>query len=214
MTGLSFCASAAFLLSNVPSPPTATATRMPWPAYVSNTFEAIPGGVNGATDESLFYGRYNTLLTYLFPPTDNYMISPQFKRPPEGWSIDFTTVFIVQRAFHPVFFLEIKPPGDYTHRSSRAAADDQMRTRFFDLADVVELPVIHGVSALGTRLCFYSYTRDDNVLDPPRIPPDVERMNDVAPAARWNFDILSDEGVARMTHVANEVKAMVAQHAW
>ena len=187
---------------------------MPWPAYVSNTFEAIPGGVNGATDESLFYGPYNTLLTYLFPPTDNYMISPQFKRPPEGWSIDFTTVFIVQRAFHPIFFLEIKPPGDYTHRSSRAAADDQMRTRFFDLADVVELPVIHGVSALGSRLCFYSYTRDDNVLDPPRIPPDVERMNDVAPAARWNFDILSDEGVARMTHVANEVKAMVAQHAW
>jgi len=179
---------------DVPSPPTATATRMPWPAYVSNTFEAIPGGVNGATD--------------------NYMISPQFKRPPEGCSIGFTTVFIVQRAFHPVFFLEIKPPGDYTHRSSRAAADDQMRTRFFDLADVVELPVIHGVSALGTRLCFYSYTRDDNVLDPPRIPPDVERMNDVAPAARWNFDILSDEGVARMTHVANEVKAMVAQHAW
>jgi len=99
----------------------------------------------------------------LFPPTDNYMISPQFKRPPEGWSIHFTTVFIVQRAFHPVFFLEIKPPGDYTHRSSRAAANDQMRTRFFDLADVVELPVIHGVSALGTRLCFYSYTRDDNV---------------------------------------------------
>ena len=138
----------------------ATATRMPWPAYVCNTFEAIPGGVNGATDESLFYGPYNTLLTYLFPPTE-------FKRPPEGWSINFTTVFIVQRAFHPVFFLEIKPPGDYTHRSSRAAADDQTRIWFFDLADVV--------SALGTRLCFYSYTRDDNVLDPPRIPRAHER---------------------------------------
>jgi hypothetical protein len=89
-----------------------------------------------------------------------------------------------------------------------------MNIWFFDLADVVELPVIHGVSALGTHLCFYSYPRDDNVLDPPRIRPDVERMNDVAPAARRNFDILSDEGVARMTQVANEVKAMVAQHAW
>ena len=187
---------------------------MSWPAYVCSMFDAIPGGVNGATDASLFYGPYNTLLTYLFPPTEDYMISPQVKRPPEGSSTGVTTVFIVQRASHPVFFLEIKPPGDYTHRSSRAAADDQVRTQFFELADEVELPVIHGASALGTRLCFYSYTRDSNVLDPPRIPPDVERMNDVAPAARWNLDILSDEGAAKMTQIANEVKAMVAQHSW
>ncbi|KAF7966874.1 hypothetical protein HWV62_36689, partial [Athelia sp. TMB] len=185
---------------------------MSWPAYVSETFEAIPGGVNGPTDESLFFGPYNTLLTYLFPPTDHYMISPQFKRPPEGWSIDFTTVFIVQKAFRPVFFLAIKSPGDYTHRSSRAAADTQMRAQFFDLADVVELPVIHGVSALGTRLCFYSYRFDNSTLTPPRIPPDSELMNDVAPAARWNVDILSEEGVARMTEAADDVKTMVAQH--
>ena len=185
-----------------------------WPAYVLETFEAIPGGVNAPTDESLFYGPYNTLLTYLFPPTERYMISPQFKRPPEGWSIDFTTVFIVQKAFHPVFFLEIKPPSDYTHRSSRAAADTQMRTQFFDLADVVDLPVIHGVSALGTRLCLYSYQRHNNTLTPPRIPPDAEFMNDIAPAARWDIDLLSEEGVERMTEVAGAVKTMVAQHQW
>ncbi|KAF8885408.1 hypothetical protein CPB84DRAFT_1788435 [Gymnopilus junonius] len=187
---------------------------MPWPAYVLEAFEAIPGGVDAPTDESLFYGPYNMLLTYLFPPTERYMISPKFKRPPEGWSIDFTTIFIVQKAFHPVFFLEIKPPGDYVHRSTRAAVDSQMRTRFFDLVDAVELPVIHGVSALGTRLCFYSYDTVNNTLTPARIPQDPELMLDVAPASRWDVDLLSEQGVARMTQVADNVKSMVAQRQW
>ncbi|KAJ8475499.1 hypothetical protein ONZ45_g15587 [Pleurotus djamor] len=189
---------------------------MPWPVYVSNAFEAIPGGFSGTTDvdESLFYGPYNALLTFLFPPTDNYIISPQVKRPPEGWSVDFSTVFVVQRAFHPVFFLEIKSPGHFSHRSSRAAADAHMRAHFFELADTAKLPVTHGVSALGTRLCFYSYTKDNDTLQPLPIVPDPNRMTDVAPAARWDFDVLSDEGVEKMTQIANEVKTMVVQRTW
>ena len=78
---------------------------MPWPAYVFETFDVITGGVNAPTDGLLFCGPYNTLLAYLFPPTEHYTISP-----PEGWPIDFITVFIVQKAFRPVF--------------SRAAADN------------------------------------------------------------------------------------------
>jgi len=89
-----------------------------------------------------------------------------------------------------------------------------MRARFFDLADVVDLPVIHGVSALGTCLCSYLYQRNNNTLTPPRIPLDAEFMNDVAPAARWDIDLLSEEGVERMTEVAGAVKTMVAQHQW
>ena len=138
---------------------------MPWPAYVFETFEAITGGVNAPTDGLLFCGPYNTLLAYLFPPTEHYMISPQLKRPPEGWSIDFISLYC-PKVSRLVFFLEIKPPGDLKHRSSRAAADNQVRTRFFDLADAVDLPVIHGVSTLGTRLCLYSYQRDSNALTP------------------------------------------------
>ncbi|KIJ53221.1 hypothetical protein M422DRAFT_25682 [Sphaerobolus stellatus SS14] len=185
---------------------------MPWPPYVLEAFEAIPGGINGATDESLFYGPYNTLLGFLFPPTDHYMITPQFKRPPEGWSIDFTTVFIVRKAFHPVFFIEIKPPADHARRSSRAAADGQMRTCFFDLVDAVQLPVLYGVSALGTRLCFYSYQSNDDALSPIRIDAKPLLMKDVTPADWWNIDLLSDEGVIKLTEVVNDVKAMVARH--
>lgn len=89
-----------------------------------------------------------------------------------------------------------------------------MRTRFFELVDVVDLPVIHGVSAIGTRLCLYSYQRDNNALTPPRVPPDAVFMNDIALAARWDTDLLSEEGVERLTEIAAAVKTMVAQHQW
>ena len=89
-----------------------------------------------------------------------------------------------------------------------------MRKRFVGLEEAVELPVIHGVSAFVPRLCFYSYTRNNRDVVPPCIPADAEYINDSAPAAQWNFDILSDEGMANMTQIADEVEAMVAQHAW
>lgn len=78
----------------------------------------------------------------------------------------------------------------------------------------MDLPVIHGVSALGTRLCFYSYHRDNETLTPPPIPRDAGLMTDVAPAAWWDIDLLSEEGVKRMTDVAIAVKSMVARHQW
>ena len=49
------------------------------------------------------------------------------------------------------------------------------------------------------------------MLTPPCIPPDAEFMNDITPAARWDIDLLSEEGVERMTEVAG---AIVAQHQW
>ena len=72
-------------------------------------FDSIPaGGLAGATDsdEALLYGPINMLFVHLFPPTDLYIISPQRKKPSEGFSIDFITVSVVQKVQRPVFFLE------------------------------------------------------------------------------------------------------------
>ncbi|KAF5342458.1 hypothetical protein D9611_001884 [Ephemerocybe angulata] len=179
---------------------------MPWPQYINNAFEAtLP---NSATDEGPLYGPYLGLLKELFPTNDHYLTRSQVKRPPE--SIDCTRVFIVHRLVHrnthPVFFLEIRPPGDYIDCSSRAAVDDHVRGWLVDLAHEAGLPIIHGVSAFGTRLCFYSYTRDNQHMDPPHTAP--------APAAQWNVELLSNDGAEEMTRVANDTKNMVAERGW
>ena len=39
---------------------------------------------------------------------ERYMIAPQYKRPGQSKSIDFTMIFIVSHNEHPVFFVEVK----------------------------------------------------------------------------------------------------------
>ncbi|KAF8237986.1 hypothetical protein L208DRAFT_1244603 [Tricholoma matsutake] len=68
--------------------------------------------------EAVLYSLINMLLVHLFHLTDLYIISPQWKKPPEGFSIDFTIVFIVQNAQHPVFFLEVKLASSFSSCSA------------------------------------------------------------------------------------------------
>jgi hypothetical protein len=71
------------------------------------------------------------------------------------------------------------------------------------------LPVLHGVSAMGTRLCFYKLI--DNKIDPPAIRADLNRVTDTAPEERWDCDILELEGERRFRAVVEETKEACAK---
>ncbi|KAN0121355.1 hypothetical protein V8E52_003251 [Russula decolorans] len=64
---------------------------MPWPDYVTTQFNLVNPCT---TDESEYYGSFNTLLTSLFPPTENFQVAPQFIRTRDP--IDFTVIFIAK----------------------------------------------------------------------------------------------------------------------
>jgi hypothetical protein len=183
---------------------------MPWPAWIRKQFATIPGGVNNATQESLLYGPYNTILGYLFPASEDFMVVPQYQRPTMGQSIDFTTVFVVESANTqtPIFYLEIKPPSHINDLSKREQADTQMRDCVRTLVTELRIPKLHGVSALGVRLAFYCYDAATHLLEPVAIPRDPVLINDTAPAVRWSVDVLSDEGYEQLVQVATEVKNM------
>ncbi|RPB27570.1 hypothetical protein L211DRAFT_834428 [Terfezia boudieri ATCC MYA-4762] len=82
---------------------------MPFPDTISEVFDLARQ--DGERDESMFYGPYNILLNYLFPFEEKYMVVPQYKRPAEMKSVVFTTIFLVMRNQHPVFFVEVKSSG-------------------------------------------------------------------------------------------------------
>ncbi|KAI5797939.1 hypothetical protein DFH27DRAFT_625003, partial [Peziza echinospora] len=91
----------------------------------------------------------------------------QYKRPEYfNGAVDFTTVFIVRHNEHAVFFLEIKPSGHIQHNPSRAAADRQMREWFRILFDDVEIPILCGVSAIGTIFCIYTWNKETRRITP------------------------------------------------
>ena len=79
--------------------------------------------------------------------------------------------------------------------------------RMLTVLDYIDcpLPTLYAVSAMGTRLCFYSKPRNGR-LTPHRIPLDPDLMLDIAPRERWDCDILEEGGVQRLQAVVEEIK--------
>ena len=67
------------------------------------------------------------------------------------------------------------------------------------------MPTLHAVRAIGTRLCFY---RCDTVEEGRIIRPLMIPLGgvDAAPVTRWDYDILDDDGEARLRAVVDEIK--------
>lgn len=185
---------------------TLPAVVMPWPQYILNCFSSVP---DVPTQESDYYGPYDALLNYLFPPSEGFMINPQHKEPNRRDSVDMTVVYLVQRDRHVVFFLEIKVADDINHISTRARADEQVRQRYTDVFEAAA-PVLHSASALGTRLCFYRLDSETGRITPAPNERDPGRVTDVAPRSWWCHDILEPHGEQRLLSVAEQVRAAAA----
>lgn len=176
----------------------------PWPELIMRSFFAA--GASSTTFGNPFYGSWNRLLTTLFPPDTTFEVVPQYFPPTaRGWGfagfVDFLVVYIKSS---PVFAVEITHPKDFLCDSKREEADLQLRRRFHDCADNLRIPILHGVSAFGTKLAFYKYRK----LEPGKITPDVDILTDAAPREWWSCDILEEEGANRFRTVVDEVKAM------
>ena len=79
------------------------------------------------------------------------------------------------------------------------------------IIDACPLPVLHGVSAFGTKLCFYSITKAGLVL-PESIPaPSPRYVIDTVPVDRWKYDILEDEGEAELRRIVQVITTECAQ---
>ncbi|KAF5386424.1 hypothetical protein D9757_006638 [Collybiopsis confluens] len=182
---------------------------MTWPSTIIQQFATIKPQTPNEGD---YYGPYNSILNELLPHTERFQVSPEVKGPIAPGSIDFTSVFVVHHIAGgeklPVLFLETKPANYYPRMGARAAADIEMRKRFALLVDRIRIPVLYGISAIGTRICVYKYTKDTNVLSPPLIPRDPAVINDTAPASRWNCDILEEEGEVLLRGLVDEIKKM------
>ncbi|KAF8424066.1 hypothetical protein EV426DRAFT_100488 [Tirmania nivea] len=146
---------------------------MAWDAYTRKQFAtALP---QGEFDESKFYGLYNGLFN-MFLKREDFMVVPQFKRSEYSKAaVHFTTVFIVRHNEYPVFSWRLNPL-DISY-SAREAADLQMREWFRILFDDVEISILYGVSAIGTRLCIYTWNKESRRITPNAIPIDCQQRS-------------------------------------
>jgi len=84
-----------------------------------------------------------------------------------------------------------------------------MRDRFREFwSPNLPMPTLYGISAMGTCFSVYEYTKETNCLAPPSIPRDLYTVNDVAPQARWKYELLEADGEAKFRSIVAEVKAI------
>jgi len=178
---------------------------MTWADTLREQFDLVD---RFTTDETEYYGPYNSLLADLFPHTEHFQIVP-LKGPITPGSINISTIYIVRKWKCPVFFIEIKPFPHLDEISTREKADQQMRDQFVTIIGRnLVIPKLYGISAMGTRFSIYEYIQNTNMLLPPSIARDAMYVTDVAPANRWKYEILEDDGEKTMRELVEEVKAM------
>jgi len=181
-----------------------------WPDTIVDFFDLA----KIAAEKSTFYGgSYNALLNYLFPFEQGYMVVPQLKRSEQSKAVDFTAdftaVFVVLYAEHPIFFLEVKGTNKLFQMSTRQAADQQMREQFYNLFDDLQINVLYGVSAFDTQLCLYTLARDTGRIEPDAIHMDPNYVIDTAPEERWGIDLLTTEGEQLLRQVVTHIEMML-----
>ncbi|KIN93438.1 hypothetical protein M404DRAFT_510354 [Pisolithus tinctorius Marx 270] len=170
---------------------TPTTRVVQWPEFITQSFHSAISSDPIGTEESVFYGPYTRLLYLLFSFYGPYEIVLQYKI---RGSQD-----------------EIEPAASLPVITRRQEVDNQMRERVGDLRANLAIPVLHGVSAFGTRLCFYKYDSRSRELTPQRIPEHPTRVTDIMPAHNWSCDVLNTDGMQRLQKVVEEVKEMCAQ---
>ncbi|KIJ95504.1 hypothetical protein K443DRAFT_682951 [Laccaria amethystina LaAM-08-1] len=178
-----------------------------WPPSILTCFSTIPSNPR----ENDYWPPYNKLLNVLFPPDGPFTVGPQTHPIAESRkSIDFLAEYQVFWGDAPVFILEIKTGPKLGLVSAREEADLQIRTCLRDLIGICPLSKLHAISAIGTKLCFYT-VEAGSAITPPRIVGKDQLATDTAPPGRWDCDVLEAEGAARLKAIVHEIGQACAQ---
>jgi hypothetical protein len=166
------------------------------------------------TIENKFYGLYDAILNECFPSTQ-FTVIPQYPTSEAQMggigAIDFAITYVIEPLDleSPVFFIEIKPPTHLSSISARKDAENQVRNRFGQLAHLVRIPKLYGVSAIGRQLSYYTYEWASGAVDPIALADSINVIVDTAPIERWDTNIMQEEGRTKFVAIVEEIKQMV-----
>ncbi|KAJ7730515.1 hypothetical protein B0H14DRAFT_2998956 [Mycena olivaceomarginata] len=162
------------------------ATDTSWPAGLTNIFDIARSG--HGSFENRYYGPYNTMLFY--------------------YTVDFIVYLIVYRDQRPVFLVEIKDDAHILVPTKRKAADAQMRERYDELLHACPIPMLYGLSVLGTKMRVYCGNLADQTVAPSFVDTDPRYVlpNDYL-GGEWSVDIMSQAGFSEMKRMINYIKS-------
>jgi hypothetical protein len=111
-----------------------------WPVKVQRQFDIAQAAGNDVL-ENVLHAPYNKLLNTLFPVDTDFTVIPNFQEINSTKGADYLVTFEIFLENRPVFVLALKREKDFSVRSKRTAADDQLRGRLGDLIGNDLLPL-------------------------------------------------------------------------
>lgn len=166
------------------------------------------------TQASQLYQPYYVLLNHLFPPEEGYMVFPEYKVQIQSrFSVNLRNIYTVKHKTRRdvLFFLQVKSSEDLSHTSSRQEANSQMQEKFRHVFGVVDIGMLYGACAMGTKICMYMLHIRSRQIFSIAIPGAPELVTDTAPVGWWNLDLLTQEGQGRLRKIVQHIKEMSTQ---
>lgn len=174
-----------------------------WIPEVTRKLRSIPN----YSIENKYYAAYNKLLIEEFHDDLRYTVAPQMHPDPTSKeAIDFYIEFEIELEDKPVLLIEIKRGDKLSVPSARRYADEQIRKRMIDVADISPLNVLRGISIFGTNYCVYELNKEERTLIPVQIESSFTRLIDTAPMNRWSKDLLTRDGSIYLRQLFEQVK--------
>ncbi|KAF8902360.1 hypothetical protein CPB84DRAFT_859241 [Gymnopilus junonius] len=180
-----------------------------WPERIYSSFNsAITNGVS--EDGSVYLGPYTRLLYSLFSFDGPFDVLPGYQIPRQLDSgadpDDSISLVVVDSRGCPVMFMELKDPNTLTTLIRRASADAQMRLRFVDFDEQnLSIPILYGIIAYGTRLCFYEHNTSTPLIQPPATEFGLLSENPTV-ASHWISDVFEPVGAHRLRGIVDNIK--------
>lgn len=165
----------------------------PWSPTITNYLLEVD---HGALEQE-YYGPFNTMLTHVFPFAEHYTVVPQsYPNPREavGYLIEF--MLLVNNKI--VGGAEIKRESDIDDDNARRAAHQQVLNRFRTMHDLVRVPVLVLISAIGRHCRVYRYTRATRRA--------VPALTAGLARDQWDIDLTTPQGRWRLDEVFIEIK--------
>ena len=201
---------------------------MPWPSQITSAFAAVEGGNDIVVHNNRYHGPYNKLLYTLFPADSDFIVSSNYVDIPgnNDSDADFFISFEITLHQHPVLILEVKSSQQLLFPSRREAANRQIRQHLVDLSESgvcccklcshgltgdflpsghATLPILYGISAMGTKLCFYEFERALKHMSPHCTPNDLDAEFITVPEERWNCDVLEADGEQQLRALVTQI---------